>query len=170
MTLQKRALFLLHFEKCDLDICRWRMGNRTWSCAIQLLLMDLWCYVPALRSILLFLKYVFQVANEKQKLMAQVAHNSLDGKESGRCEFNAQPIQGKVFLYLLGSGTSFPAASPAVRQAMVWLANVWYSTPAPKPKQPPLHIPSQPHPIHSLYQEEPRRWRWGTILKNGKSS
>ena len=86
--------------------------------------MDLWCCVPALKSILLFLKYVFQVAYEKQKLMAQVAPHSLGGKERGRCEFNAQPIYRKVFLYLLGSGTSLPAAHLAVRQAMVWLANV----------------------------------------------
>lgn len=110
--IRKRTLFLLQFLKCDLDICRWRKGNMTWSSPASFCCAVLWCYVPAFKSIFSYSwSMVCQIPYEKQKLMAQVAPHSLDRKEGGRCEFKAQPIHRKVFLNLLGP------ANLAVRQA-----------------------------------------------------
>lgn len=127
MTLGRRLCFLLQFLKCDLDICRWKREIQLEALPAGFSCADLWYYVFVFKSIFCYSwSIVYQVACEKQKLMVQVASHSLDRKERGRCEFNAQPIQRKVFLYLLGFGAELQAARLAVRWAMVWLANVCY--------------------------------------------
>lgn len=165
MTLGRRLSFLLQFLKCDLDVCRWKREIELEALPARFCYADLWCYVFVFKSILCYSwSIVYQVACEKQKLMVQVASHSLDRKERGRCEFNAQPVQRKVFLYLLGFGAEWQAARLAVRQAMVWLANVCYQK-----KQLHLFLSSL-YPSHLLHQKEPRRWSWEGLWKMGRVS